>query len=328
MLFAPTAGIDWYRNHALELKNVADQELLEATKTIIAHGVAEGWSQRELMDGLEQLLPYSQRRLETIARVESMKIYNAARMEHFDQVESIVAYKYLVIVDDRTTEIGMKFVGKVVAKKDLRYIPPLHFGCRTILSPVFEGQKIPRSDRLSPTTQPMDGFGELLKPGTAVMPKVDGAGMAAAVLRDAGRGYLGGTHHHSPSTGHQHISLRRPPRAFLFKGGIHLKQVPTTCSMGSWERCPDRLRASITRGTFRNSTAGSRMRPPAGLTSCASGGRRATGVFVADAWSGLGQPREVICIVEGVAERSRLRRAPCSRARASPCGPGFKRCGG
>ena len=66
MLFAPTAGIDWYRNHALELKNVADQELLEATKTIIAHGVAEGWSQRELMDGLEQLLPYSQRRLETI----------------------------------------------------------------------------------------------------------------------------------------------------------------------------------------------------------------------------------------------------------------------
>lgn len=158
--FMPAQGLAWYEASMPNLVKGLAQDQYQQVQALVRRGTLEGWGDKELSghisEGVAQL---SKTRLENIARTESMHVYNAERLATMEQSEDVVGYRYDVLLDSRTSAICRAFAGQYVEKAELRYSPPFHFFCRTILRPVFAWQRKPRQ-RLDSATAPMDGFGE------------------------------------------------------------------------------------------------------------------------------------------------------------------------
>ena len=103
-------------------------------------------------------------KLETLVRTNATMAYNQGRlaeMQDPDVKQSIPAYRYSAIMDDRTTDICQSADGRVWAADDEIWdvwTPPNHFNCRSVLLPVFVGEEYELSGK-SGLVQPAAGFG-------------------------------------------------------------------------------------------------------------------------------------------------------------------------
>ena len=114
----------------------------EKVRTVLAQGLQEGHTVEQVMKNLQRELPgtLGKARAENIARTEATTAYNQGRLAAFLQArEFITGVQFMAILDARVTDICQHRDGLYFKLDDpvLRQnTPPLHYQCRSVLSPV------------------------------------------------------------------------------------------------------------------------------------------------------------------------------------------------
>lgn len=105
----------------------------------IVNGLRRGLSASDLAVELAGSLPtHLQADAYSIARTETTRFYNLGRVRGGAAARRYVwGYLYEVVRDSGTTDVCKRFDGRRVALEDLRFWPPLHWGCRTTLKPIM-----------------------------------------------------------------------------------------------------------------------------------------------------------------------------------------------
>lgn len=134
----PTDFCERYVAGRLPLIADAAEETRRRVQAII-DGAQRAWVKpAELERQLQAAGNWPLARVRTQVRTETSNLYNAGRYAYMEGDETVIGYKYVVTLDGRTTEICKALAGRYVKAADLRAVTPLHFNCRTVLSPVFE----------------------------------------------------------------------------------------------------------------------------------------------------------------------------------------------
>ncbi len=169
----PEDAIDFIR-HRRDLGRFFEQDQVDTVRTILDNGLKEGATVNQVMDALRIALPEAigKARAENIARTEATTAFNQGRLAAFRETKGFVgAVEFMAITDARTTPICMERDGLVLAIDDPRLpdnTPPLHYMCRSVLSPVsgleledlggkdYLDKQREKLDKLPP---PLKGFG-------------------------------------------------------------------------------------------------------------------------------------------------------------------------
>jgi SPP1 gp7 family putative phage head morphogenesis protein len=151
---------------------LADGTMLEDFKAEVGGKLAEGWGGEDAP------------RLETVFRTNVMSSYNGGRTEVFDDPVVREARPYLrfdAVGDSRTTELCEALDGKVLPADDPfwdKHTPPLHFNCRSILTPLSAEEAGEEGISQGPPdtggAAPGDGFGRPQRPGEVEKPDIGG----------------------------------------------------------------------------------------------------------------------------------------------------------
>jgi len=169
----PEDAIDFIR-HRRDLGRFFEQDQVDTVRTILDNGLQEGATVKQVMDALRIALPEAigKARAENIARTEATTAFNQGRLAAFRETKGFVgAVEFMAITDARTTPICMERDGLVLAIDDPHLpdnTPPLHYMCRSVLSPVsgleledlggkaYLDKQREKLDKLPP---PLKGFG-------------------------------------------------------------------------------------------------------------------------------------------------------------------------
>jgi SPP1 gp7 family putative phage head morphogenesis protein len=96
---------------------------------------------KELLKRIEKTLGVGRSRAENIARTELTTAYNVGRVEMGKRSTLVEAFRFIVISDNRTTEICRSREGLIIPADDMGLVnantPALHFRCRSTLSPIM-----------------------------------------------------------------------------------------------------------------------------------------------------------------------------------------------
>ena len=169
----PEGALDFIR-HRRDLGRFFEQDQVDTVRTILDNGLKEGASVKQVMDALQTALPGSigKARAENIARTEATTAFNQGRLASFRETGGFVAaVEFMAITDARTTPICTERDGLVLALDDpalAANTPPLHYMCRSVLSPVSEfeledlggaGYLAGQRRKLAKMPAPLKGFG-------------------------------------------------------------------------------------------------------------------------------------------------------------------------
>lgn len=97
-------------------------------------------SRKELTARIQKTLDVSANRSDIIARTELTNAYNQGRLTSYNESNLVTHVRFIAIGDDRTTDICKTRNGLVFEKGSgqlLDNTPPLHFRCRSVLSPLL-----------------------------------------------------------------------------------------------------------------------------------------------------------------------------------------------
>jgi len=160
----PEQALAWYRQYALKLARVQDLGVLDDVKAAVTRGVREGLPTDDVMKLIGERLDVAKSRLETIARTESMKIYNAGRLLQTQGLgDAVAAYEVHSITDFRLCEICRLYAGRVFPAGQLQgNAPPYHFACRCCLAAIFSFEQW--EGNLPAGAMPLPGFGRVVMP--------------------------------------------------------------------------------------------------------------------------------------------------------------------
>lgn len=135
----PIKAILWAQSRA-GLQGKWERELDEEVQAVIAEGLAQGLTRRDISKRLAKVFPRFQKyRLENIARTETSSAYNAGRLDTMLANKFIKAFQFTAILDDRTTDICEGRHGRIMLLDDPNLTantPPLHFQCRSTIIPI------------------------------------------------------------------------------------------------------------------------------------------------------------------------------------------------
>ena len=140
----PERSLRWFNNWTNIFGNDYYDDLTGEVVRVLRSSMSDGLLLEPTIDRLSAVLTgddFNFRRLEVIARTNSTTAFNQGRMEFFRQNDDFVkAVQYMAILDSRTTDICESRDGKIILIDDEATIsentPPLHYQCRSILSPV------------------------------------------------------------------------------------------------------------------------------------------------------------------------------------------------
>lgn len=168
----PQEALDFLRRRR-DLGRFFERDQVDIVRSILDKALSEGATVQQTMDALQAALPDSigRARAENIARTEATMAYNQGRLTSFRDSDGFVAaVEFMAVTDARTTDICRARDGLVFALDDpLMPVPPLHFMCRSILSPVslFELEDLGGADyldkmraRAEKAPPPIQGFGD------------------------------------------------------------------------------------------------------------------------------------------------------------------------
>lgn len=137
----PREAILWASRRTV-LQGKWHRDLDSRVTQIIVHGLETGASNKDVMKALRQVFPrFSKARLENIVRTESMAAYNQGILNTYKTNRFIVAVQFNAILDARTTPWCRNRDGLVMKLDDERLpanTPPLHYQCRSVLTPMDE----------------------------------------------------------------------------------------------------------------------------------------------------------------------------------------------
>lgn len=162
----PEKALEWLEMHSISLSNITDDTTLRLVRHAIQRNL-EGESYKTTMERLADALPegFTNNRLETIARTESSRFYNAGRIAQYTEpdMEGFVTHlQYDAIDDDRNTDLCEGLNQKIVPITDkatiARLTPPNHFMCRSTWLPVTMYEDVSQFDMIDSATKPQKGF--------------------------------------------------------------------------------------------------------------------------------------------------------------------------
>ncbi len=174
--YAPQEALKWLNARSVWATGVTSDTLNTGMQQIIADSMKTGEDIKTTMDKLDALFaPYiggkgrpiikgaprvqpevvTPYRLENIVRTNTTAAYNGGRLNEFTKpklARFVDGIKFLAVLDDRTTEVCRYMDGMVFHPDDAdldSLSPPLHFQCRSILSPVVVGMEVSPSDYIT-----------------------------------------------------------------------------------------------------------------------------------------------------------------------------------
>ena len=159
------------REHAFFVSEVATADLVTEVYDAIERAIAAGTTLEEFQATAGQALIKhwggdKPGRLETIFRTNVQTAYNGGRHAILSAPTVRRARPYLrfdAILDDRVTDVCEDLDGKVIEADDAfwkTHTPPLHFNCRSVVTPLTEEEAAEEgiTDQ-PPDTDPHAGFG-------------------------------------------------------------------------------------------------------------------------------------------------------------------------
>ena len=123
--------------------SVFDEALADSVRGAMVKAVLEGFSQKKFVEELRSvMIDAPTAHLETIAQTESTLAYNEGRLMGFVQESDWVpGVRLMAVGDSRTTPWCLPRNGLMVRLTSpilKRNIPPLHYRCRSMLSPIVK----------------------------------------------------------------------------------------------------------------------------------------------------------------------------------------------
>lgn len=140
----PENALDWIGTYTPQLARVLEESLLEKCRDEISNGLRQGLTNEEVMRELSKTFDrFSQFRLETIARTESMRAYNLGSIIGMKRARGVAGVEFLAIMDERVTPQCEARNGMRLRLDDPHIInntPPLHPRCRSVLIPLLDDE--------------------------------------------------------------------------------------------------------------------------------------------------------------------------------------------
>ena len=136
-------SLNWLKSYSPTLARVHEREVLEKVRNAVAKGVYKGMPINERMELIrrvsDETKKFSDHRLETIARTETMRASNMGAITQMKQSEDVRGVEFSSVMDERVTDICERRNGLWLRLDDPNLpsnTPPLHPNCRSILIPV------------------------------------------------------------------------------------------------------------------------------------------------------------------------------------------------
>lgn len=163
--YAPREYVDKYLQQRLPpLANVSSEALKRAARDSVAGVVERGFSIKDSMTALgRDFETFSRWRLENIARTESAHCYEVGRLARYRSDPLVIGYEFHAVGDSRTSDICRWHDGRKYKVDDpATACPPLHFQCRSTLTPILFDEQ-PEWNDATPGAQerPLKGFGAI-----------------------------------------------------------------------------------------------------------------------------------------------------------------------
>lgn len=160
----PTEWLRWYEQTTDAALHRYGTRVRREIEELTVQAAGDGWTIPRLTEEIERVTSgLATFQAERIARTETMRLWNLGsfgRMEE-EPPDVLIGYEYSVVLDDRCSHVCKPLDGLRVRREELRYVPPLHPHCRTILNPVFAHEAVETrwGDPFRP--QPVPGFGAI-----------------------------------------------------------------------------------------------------------------------------------------------------------------------
>ena len=140
----PEEALAWIGTYTPTLVRVLEESLLEKCREEISNGMRRGLTNEEVMRELSRTFDrFSQFRLETIVRTESMRAYNLGSIIGMKNARGVAGVEFLAILDERVTPQCEARNGMRLRLDDPHIInntPPLHPRCRSVLIPILDDE--------------------------------------------------------------------------------------------------------------------------------------------------------------------------------------------
>lgn len=115
---------------------IGDNEL-KRVNNIINRGIAKGQSTAEISNKVADATKVTQNQATALVRTAITRTTNLSQAQVLNANAGIMkGYQFTAILDDRTSDICKHHDGKIYALDDQRYLPPLHWRCRSTIVPI------------------------------------------------------------------------------------------------------------------------------------------------------------------------------------------------
>jgi len=163
------ADAEVYERVAGRIMQQSAQAMAAPISRTVIRGLAAGLSDAAVATMIQRELPATMAQYAaTYATTEATRFYTLGRTLGIEAADDFVwGYRYVVIVDDRTTDICRRYADAMVEKSLMAAWPPFHWNCRTTVVAVMQseygGPDNPTTTQLPDGPGPMEGFGVNLR---------------------------------------------------------------------------------------------------------------------------------------------------------------------
>ncbi len=148
------SALDYFDQKSFAITGIEKTRIEAGVKQILSDGLKNGWTTKETVHEIERYFdPYFYTpelpdevaepwRLETIVRTNFAGAYNYGMNAVWSETDSVVAYEWSAILDDRTSPYCEEMDGEIFDKEDPTLTPPpAHFNCRSMLVPILSDEQ-------------------------------------------------------------------------------------------------------------------------------------------------------------------------------------------
>ena len=123
------------------LDNISSGELVRI-QTKVRAGLAAGQTNQQIINDVMKTTKLTEVQAKTLTRTSITSTQTAAMRKVIDSNKGVLSgYVFTAILDSRTSAICAHHNGKVYKVDDNRFMPPLHWNCRSSLIPVVADKK-------------------------------------------------------------------------------------------------------------------------------------------------------------------------------------------
>jgi len=130
-----------YTSYNQMLRNYTNKNAQQIS-AIVANGFVGGVSTREIAGQVlaetDNRIIKTQKEAMGIARTGTNHYANTARQVYFEEEPLVEYMQHISVLDSRTSRICSSRDGAIFKKEERRYYPPLHYNCRSAVSPYIQ----------------------------------------------------------------------------------------------------------------------------------------------------------------------------------------------